>query len=148
MFRFIFLCYIIVPQFEVCNGCNYFTFLCIGDRKAPQLYAFRLVGFNSKDLEDVLVKVHHNCDSSLLEICSQDEECVNEGTSCTIPSSKAVADLNIGKRMQGLARCLCDDDHELEYLGNYTFRIIEPSIMVNKYYDSIIYYKYQKTILI
>ena len=25
--------------------------------------------------------------------------------------------LNVGKRIQGLARCLCDDEHKMEYLG-------------------------------
>jgi hypothetical protein len=87
------------------------------NRKAPQLYGFRLVGFDAQDLQDVTIKVHHNCDSSLLEICSHDEECVDEGASCKIPSTKAVESLKIGKRMQGLARCLCDDDHKMEYLG-------------------------------
>ena len=89
----------------------------VENRKVPQVYGFRLVGFDAQDLEDVTIKVHHNCDSSLLEICSHDEECVDEGASCKIPSAKTVDVLNIGKRMQGLARCLCDEDHKIEYLG-------------------------------
>ena len=42
---------------------------------------------------------------------------MDEGASCKIPSAKTVDVLKIGKRMQGLARCLCDEDHKLEYLG-------------------------------
>lgn len=86
-------------------------------RKAPQVYGFRLVGFDEPDLQDVTVKVHHNCDSDLLEICSHNDECVDEGASCAIPSMKSHNSLNIGKRIQGLARCLCDDEHKMEYLG-------------------------------
>ena len=84
----------------------------------PRFYAFRLVGNTAQDNRDISIKVHHNCDSSLFEICSHDEECVNEGAFCKIPSSRAIEDLKIGNRMQGLARCLCDDDHELQDLGN------------------------------
>ena len=88
-------------------------------RKAPQVYGFRLVGFEKQDLQDTSIKVHHNCDSNLLDICSHDEECVDEGAICKIPTPKTIESLKLRKRMQGLARCLCDEDHKIEYLGKF-----------------------------
>ena len=77
------------------------------------------MGFEEGGTGDTLVKVHHNCDADLLEICSHDEECVDEGAFCAIPSTKHHQFSNVGKRIEGLARCLCDPEHLLKYLGNY-----------------------------
>ena len=89
-------------------------------RKVPQIYGFRLVGFDDQVLQDVTAKVYHNCESDLLELCSHNEECVDEGSVCAIPSIESHHRfLKVDGKIQGLARCLCDDDHKMEYIGTW-----------------------------
>ena len=77
------------------------------------------MGFEEGDTGHILVKVHHNCDADLLEICSHDEECVDEGAFCAIPHIKHHQFSNVGKRIEGLARCICDPEHSMKYLVKY-----------------------------
>ena len=82
------------------------------------------MGFEKGDTGDTLVKVHHNCDADLLEICSHDEECVDEGAFCATPPAKHHQFSNVGNRIEGLARCLCDSEHSMTYLGNYIICLV------------------------
>ena len=93
----------------------------------PQVYGFRLVGVDKDGEDKMAVRVHHNCDSYMFDICSHDEECVDDGAVCAIPTASAQSQLlqNRGSKiLHGLPRCVCDDEHVLKYLGRNAMLVL------------------------